>query len=267
MDAKEIYTQFRAAGLTAEGACGLLGNMQAESGMRANNLQDSYNGIFGLSDEEYTALVDAGSPTYNGKYFAWDGAGYGYCQWTHWRRKKNFFDFAVSKGKSVADGPTQIEFCVKEMREEYSGLFDFLCSTTDMYSAAERVCKEYERPAVNNVNARYGYAQNFYAKVQSGAWDGFGSGTNTPILEPSETPQEAFWPPRMLDYKQGRKNLTGADVLALQAILAARGYECQTTGDFDAKTRLCVMEFQAESGLVGDGVCGNATWTKLLNRK
>lgn len=259
MGAKEMYIQLRAAGLTAEGACGILGNMQAESGLKANIAQ---RGMTNRTDEDYTSAADMGAID-----FAHDSVGYGLCQWTYWSRKQALLKFARQVGVSVGDEATQVRFCLAELRTDYPALYTALCSDISLCDATARVCKEYERPAVNNVNARYGYAQNFYAKVQSGAWDGFGSGTNTPILEPSETPQEAFWPPRMLDYKQGRKNLTGADVLALQAILAARGYECPTTGDFDARTRLCVMEFQAESGLVGDGVCGNATWTKLLNRK
>lgn len=39
MGAEEIYSRLRAAGLTVEGACGLMGNMQAESAMQANIAQ------------------------------------------------------------------------------------------------------------------------------------------------------------------------------------------------------------------------------------
>lgn len=47
MGAKEIYIKLREAGLTTEGACGLMGNMQAESAMQANVAQ---RGMTSLSD-------------------------------------------------------------------------------------------------------------------------------------------------------------------------------------------------------------------------
>ena len=51
MTNKEIYNRLRAAGMTAEGACGMLGNMAAESAMRPDNAQDSY----GIPDDVYVA--------------------------------------------------------------------------------------------------------------------------------------------------------------------------------------------------------------------
>ena len=43
MTEKEIYDSLIKAGLTPEGAAGLMGNLQAESGLRPNNLQNSFN--------------------------------------------------------------------------------------------------------------------------------------------------------------------------------------------------------------------------------
>ena len=54
MSARDIYAKLIAAGLTHEGACGLMGNMQAESGMKSNIVQ---RGMTALSDEEYTAAA------------------------------------------------------------------------------------------------------------------------------------------------------------------------------------------------------------------
>lgn len=81
-----IYGALVRAGMTAAGACGLMGNMQAESGMKSNIVQ---RGMTALSDGEYTRRADAGEPD-----FIRDGAGYGLCQWTYWSRKQALLGFA-----------------------------------------------------------------------------------------------------------------------------------------------------------------------------
>jgi hypothetical protein len=60
-----------------------MGNLNAESGLRSNNLQDTYSREFGLSDTQYTQKVDNGTYT----NFIKDEAGYGLAQWTYWSRK------------------------------------------------------------------------------------------------------------------------------------------------------------------------------------
>ena len=40
------------------GACGAMGNIRAESGAIANNLQNSYEKKLGYTDATYTAAVD-----------------------------------------------------------------------------------------------------------------------------------------------------------------------------------------------------------------
>ena len=52
---QSIYLQLVASGMSPVAACAMMGNMQAESAMRANNAQD---GMTRLSDAEYTAAVD-----------------------------------------------------------------------------------------------------------------------------------------------------------------------------------------------------------------
>lgn len=148
-----IYGALVRAGMTAAGACGLMGNMQAESGMKSNIVQ---RGMTALSDGEYTRRADAGEPD-----FIRDGAGYGLCQWTYWSRKQALLRFARERGVSVGDEGMQVEFCLSELCGEYPALRRFLCETQDVRAAAERVCREYERPAVNNVDARAAYAARF----------------------------------------------------------------------------------------------------------
>jgi len=59
---------------------------------------------------------------------------------------------------------------------------------------------------------------------------------------------------------------TGEDVKSVQGLLAARGHGVQVDGAYGAITRSAVMAFQHSKGLTPDGVTGQATWTKLLNR-
>ena len=78
----------------AYGVAGLMGNLYAESGLRANNLQNSYEKKLNITDAEYTRLVDENAyPD-----FVKDKAGYGLAQWIFWSRKQALLDFAKSKG-------------------------------------------------------------------------------------------------------------------------------------------------------------------------
>lgn len=157
MSNKTIYDQLRAAGLTAEGACGLMGNMQAESSMQANIAQ---RGMTTLADDVYTAAADMGTID-----FVHDSVGYGLCQWTYWSRKQGLFSFAAASGVSVGDEDMQVQFCVKELREDFPGVWIVLTRSHDLYECARIVCLQYERPAVNNVDVRYRFAQDFFGQL------------------------------------------------------------------------------------------------------
>lgn len=197
MSAETIYKELVSAGMTPEGACGMLGNMYAESTLRADNAQDS---MTSMADAEYTAAVDNG--TYDS--FTGDGVGYGLCQWTFYSRKAALLAFAKNRGTSVGDEEMQAEFVIKELKNDYPALWTYLCSTTDIGEAADRVCREYEKPAVNNTEYRGSKAREYYAAL---------AGTET-ATEPEE--------PSLGDA------LTNESVMHLQAILASYGYDLST---------------------------------------
>lgn len=161
MSNKTIYDQLRAVGMTAEGACGLMGNMMAESSMKADIAQRD---MTALTDRQYTAAVDAGTID-----FAHDAVGYGLCQWTFHSRKANLIAFARARGVSVGDEDMQVQFCVKELREDFPGVWAVLTGSHDLYECARIVCLQYERPAVNNVDARYRFAQDFFERLAGGS--------------------------------------------------------------------------------------------------
>jgi len=257
MSIQTIYVRLVKAGMTPESACGMMGNMQAESAMRSNNAQDGFSQF---SDEIYTSYADRGLLD-----FVNDSIGYGLCQWTYGPRKRNLLDFARSRGVSVGDEDMQVDFCIQELRTEYASLWNWLCTNRGVAPAAERICREYERPAVNNYEPRNAAANAFY--MQLGSMDvGAAKPDNSPTGEPEDaifhTPAvEILWPPRTLAF-----GMFGGDVVALQGLLVARGYNVPVTGSFDNPTKMSTMAFQVESGLIGDGIAGNLTWTKLLAR-
>lgn len=161
MSNKTIYDQLRAAGLTAEGACGLMGNMQAESSMQANIAQ---RGMTTLADDVYTAAADRGMID-----FVHDSVGYGLCQWTYWSRKQGLLLFAAASGVSVGDEDMQVQFCVKELREAFPNVWIVLTRSHDLYECSRIVCLQYERPAINNVDARYAFALDFFNALAGGS--------------------------------------------------------------------------------------------------
>ena len=251
MSEQTIYEQLRRAGMSAAGACGMMGNMKAESAMRANNVQDGY----GCTDEQYTAGVDAGIIDFL------DGIGYGLCQWTYGPRKANLQRYARSIGTSIGDETMQVNFCIKELQSEYTKLWAYLCTTNGVYDAAARICKEFERPAVNNIAERAGYANEYFMR-----FGGMEIGGETPPVSSADSPlgegaNGAEWPPRELEY-----GMFGGDVIALQGLLFARGYHIKIDGDFGNATKNAVAGFQAESFGYGDGRADNRTWDALLER-
>lgn len=251
MSIQTIFAQLVKAGLSPVGAVAVMGNMQAESAMRSNNAQD---GMTHLTDAEYTAAADAGRVDFDG-----DAVGYGLCQWTYGPRKRNLLNFAKSRGVSVGDEVMQVDFCVHELRSEYPALWFYLCDATGVYEAAARVCKEYERPAVNNIDVRAGHANQFYMVL--GGMD-VGS-VDIPVGdEIFHTPAvEVYWPPRTLEY-----GMFGPDVVALQGLLVAHGYNIAVDGAFGNKTNNALIAFQADVFGYGDGIATPETWGALTKR-
>ena len=60
-----------------------------------------------------------------------------------------------------------------------------------------------------------------------------------------------------------RKGSTGLYIQELQEMLKKRGYTLKADGIFGSKTEEVVKAFQADNGLVVDGIVGKKTWGKL----
>ena len=215
-----IYNQLRASGVSEAGALGLMGNWMAESGLEPNRVQGDFNTGRTLS-RAYTDDVMAGRISrsqfarISRSQFARDAKGYGLAQWTYYTRKEDLYDFWNGSGKALDDVSMQVSFALQELstQAEYSGLWSVLKTTEDIWTAADKVCRLYERPYYNNVEARYQYALQLKAELDQVGDD--------PSLLPDvsgkrDDPELAstLWPPRTIC-----SGMNGDDTAVLQAVL------------------------------------------------
>ena len=169
---KSIWDYLRNKGLSNYAAAGIMGNLYAESSLRANNLQDSFEKRLDLSDAEYTAAVDSGEY----QNFAMDKARYGLCQWTYWKRKEGLYNFSKETNRSVGDIMLQLDFLWKEMQSDYPSLLTALSVASSVQDAANAFLFQFEKPTdvgktVQKKRAEYGqkyfdrYALPYLVKV------------------------------------------------------------------------------------------------------
>ena len=143
MGAYNIYQKLKAAIGNDYGVFGLMGNLMAESGLKANNLQNSYNKKLNISDEDYTMVVDEGAyPD-----FVTDKAGYGLAQWTYWSRKQKLLQYAQAYGCSIGDENMQVDFMIGELMASYPSVLNVLKTATSIREASDCVLTQYEKPA------------------------------------------------------------------------------------------------------------------------
>lgn len=142
-NAQIIWKYFKGKGFSDRGIAGLMGNLYAESGLNSINLQNTYEKKLKMTDAGYTSAVDDGRY----KNFVKDGAGYGLAQWTFWSRKQNLLQFCQSRGKSIGDLNTQLDFLYQELITSFSSLVKILISATSVTEASTAVLLQFERPS------------------------------------------------------------------------------------------------------------------------
>lgn len=244
MTDREMITKYCGAGFTKEAACAMLGNIQAESNMNPANVEDSSP----FSDANYI-------------FNPYDGYGYGLCQWTFWSRKLDLQSFALNSSKRIDDAEMQVEFSIYEMNRNFNSLFNACCSSTDMFSLTKRICHEYERPAVENVQERFNYAKGFFDKFSD-------------IVVPANTYNgnvSYFSKLRSEDQDAVRtfpllyKGCKGVYVKILQVLLRVNlNVELDIDGDFGNLTNDAVLAWQSYSKIDTDALVGKETWASFF---
>ena len=163
-DPKIIWDYCKKQGLNDYGIAGLIGNLEAESGLKPINLQNTYEKKLGLTDAEYTAAVDQGIYT----NFAKDSAGYGLAQWTYYTRKQNLLTYCQTKNKSVGDLEAQLDFLFKELSTNYTNsVLNILKNAKSVLEASNAVLINYECPADQSTTMqknRAALGQKYYDK-------------------------------------------------------------------------------------------------------
>lgn len=246
-----ILTALVRGGMTPIAACAMGGNMMCESNMTANIAQ---RGKTTLTDAEYTEAADRGDID-----FTHDAVGYGLCQWTYFTRKQRLLEYAKSIGVSVGDEILQVNFCLKELKTEARELWEYLTTAQDLYDAAARICKEYERPAVNNIADRANAGNALYMQYGSQLdATAAGDAETDPTGADSSLSGAAGESSRSLfgTVRDGDKT-PEAEYLA--ALLESLGYDVLWDG-----LRACLVDYQVKCGIDPDGICGEKTWRRLM---
>ena len=146
----------------AYGVAGLMGNLYAESALNPKNLQNNGNTRLGMTNDEFTAAMDAGA--YDN--FVRDGYGYGLAQWTYYSRKAALLAYVQGRGVSIGDLAAQLGFLCKELTE-YSSVLSALKNASSVRAASDVVLTKFERPADQSEavqKKRAAYGQNYYDK-------------------------------------------------------------------------------------------------------
>lgn len=140
------------------GVAALMGNLYAESSLKpviANGIKK-----YGMTSEEYTAVVDAGK----NDNFVTDGIAYGLVQWCYHTRKKGLLNKARANKKSVGDLYLQLDYMWEEL-QAYKIVLNSLLNATDIRETSDVVMLKYEKPANTKEEAkqkRAKYAQKYY---------------------------------------------------------------------------------------------------------
>ncbi len=177
-NAKTIWDRLYAVIQNPYGVAGVMGNFMAESSLRANNLQNSYEKSLGLTDEQYTAAVDNGTYT----NFIQDKAGYGLYQATYWSIKESLLNYARANGKSIGDRDMQVDHFLKMMKEQYTAIWKVLTTAKTVREASDAVLLKFERPADQSEAVqvkRAGFGEEFLAKY----------GATTPVTPAEDRPE------------------------------------------------------------------------------
>jgi len=251
-----IYNLLRGYGLSEAGALGMLGNWECESGCEPYRVQGDYQASRVIS-KAYVNGIESGAS--DRERFATDTKGFGLAQWTLPERKRNLWDKAKASRKRIDSVELQVEFAIWELsRAEWcmgTALLPYLKTVEAIYDATDRICRKYECPAFNNVDARYQAALRIRKEL-----DLTGQAEVNPSQSEVNESKLETWPPRVID-----EHCSGwAEVWLLQSLLKCRGYNVLVDGIWGSLLTDKVKQFQQEHQLDADGAVGPISWAKIM---
>lgn len=158
-----VWNYLRGKGFTPEITAGIMGNLEAESGIDPYNVQNGlYRKRLGVSisnaeeDKKYLSDVESGSHD-----FVNDSIGYGLAQWTYYDRKQKLKELADADNKPISDLGIQLKHLWNELNAR--GHVEQLNGTSTVKDASNIILHKFEQPAdqspaVENLRASYGQA-------------------------------------------------------------------------------------------------------------
>ena len=121
-NAKKIKSYLKSRGFTKEGVAGIMGNLYAESGLNPKYYDPKNRSTLRMSEDEYVKQANDGSnPGY--KKFVLDKVRFGLAGWSRWNRKQSLLNLCQGH---VGDPICQIDYLIKELKEDYKYLYEFL---------------------------------------------------------------------------------------------------------------------------------------------
>lgn len=251
-DEKVIWDFLSGKGLNDFAVAGVIGNLFAESGLKSNNLQNSYESKLGMTDASYTEAVDSGSYT----NFVKDAAGYGLAQWTYYTRKQGLHNLAKSKNVSISNLAMQLEWLWSEL-QGYAAVMSVLKVATSVKQASDIVLTGFEKPADQSdavKTKRAGYGQTYYNKYAK----------NTTAAGSSSTTSNSVVPSVASSNPNLKSGSTGAQVTLLQHDLNyVMKSGLDVDGSFGPKTKAALIAFQKKYGLTQDGIYGSKSEAQM----
>lgn len=148
-NAKTIWQRLKTKGMSENGIAGLMGCWKNESNFNPINLENKFEKKYG-NDQQYTQYVDTNNKWPDSPN---DHVGYGLAQWTgangnatSGNRKHNLLAYAKSKGTSVGDLNTQVDFAYDEVKNTYPKAYSALMSASSPSDGAAAALGLYEMP-------------------------------------------------------------------------------------------------------------------------
>ncbi len=126
------------------GVAGLMGNLQAESGVIPFRLQGDFSTNY-YKSINYTNNVDSGAISRD--EFIHDAQGYGLAQWTYYTRKDALYDMYINGSySSIGDVRLAVDYLIYELQNSYSYILPTLRNATSIREASDIVLHEFENP-------------------------------------------------------------------------------------------------------------------------
>ena len=163
MSKESIWSYFKMQGLSDEATAALMGNFECESNNEACRVQGDITDPNRAASKSYARQVNGG--TISAYQFVRDQKGWGLAQWTYPTRKQALLEYCWNSGRGIENEQAQLEFVMKELREDFPSLLNILMTSKDMKQMSDLICQNFENPAIKNYDARYSEAQEIYNQL------------------------------------------------------------------------------------------------------